>query len=483
MLSEFPGHLAEAARARRDSLLVVIGGDGTMNEVVNGVAGTDAELAVLPSGTGQDFGRTHGIPTGFDDAVRVALDGETRVIDLGRVELESGTSRYFANVGSAGMSGAVARRANSMSKAFGGRATFFYALTREFLAWQNTEVVVRARRTASERRGAMHDVIVANGHWHGGGMKLAPDARQDDGLFDVVLIGDVNKLDFLTTAPKLYSGRYLSHPKVDLLQSRPWRSTRPSRCRSRWTASRSARRRRASRSSQRRCGCVFPLRSLAAAAAAAFGALAGLVAAGAMTGLDQWACRARDAARGTRRRLPPTSLESLVPLLHAPLHPVGVAIAEIVTLPGQVVISLVLVLAAARRLWKRGRVEAAVCWTAAWFVAVAVELVFRHTLTRPALYRDGVHLVAIRLVLAERARAALRARRGRARRRRGRAYASPSRSGSWPSSCCSSSPGSTRPPTSSAGCSSRRPPRRQRRARAVRALRRRAALRRGRAGT
>jgi diacylglycerol kinase family enzyme len=65
----------------------------------------------------------------------------------------------------------------------------------------------------------MHDVIVANGNWHGGGMKLAPEARQDDGAFDVVTIGDVNKLDFLTTAPKLYSGRYLSHPKVELLRS------------------------------------------------------------------------------------------------------------------------------------------------------------------------------------------------------------------------------------------------------------------------
>jgi membrane-associated phospholipid phosphatase len=70
-----------------------------------------------------------------------------------------------------------------------------------------------------------------------------------------------------------------------------------------------------------------------------------------------------------------------------------VAVTEIVTLPGQVVISLVLVLAAAWRLWRRGRVEAAICWTAAWLVAVAVEVLFRHTLTRDPLYRDGVHLV------------------------------------------------------------------------------------------
>jgi YegS/Rv2252/BmrU family lipid kinase len=218
VLSEFPGHLAQAAKDGGDSLLVVIGGDGTVNEVANGVAGTETELAVLPCGTGQDFGRTHGIPSSFDDAVRVVLEGETRTIDLGRVELDDGTSRFFANVGSAGMSGAVARRANSMTKRFGGRATFFYALTREFLAWQNTRVVLELE-DGVRREGPMHDVIVANGNWHGGGMKLAPDARQDDGAFDVVTIGDVNKLDFLTTAPKLYSGRYLSHPKVELLRS------------------------------------------------------------------------------------------------------------------------------------------------------------------------------------------------------------------------------------------------------------------------
>ena len=176
---------------------------------------------MLPAGTGQDFGRTHGIPTGFDDAVRVALEGTPRPVDLGRVVYRDASggeaSRWFANVGSVGMSGAVAARANSMSKRLGGRATFFYALVREFLAWQNTEVTVTL--DGDERRGAMHDVIVANGRWHGGGMKLAPDALPDDGLFDVVLIGDVTKLDFVTTAPKLYSGRHVTHPRVEVLRS------------------------------------------------------------------------------------------------------------------------------------------------------------------------------------------------------------------------------------------------------------------------
>jgi diacylglycerol kinase (ATP) len=200
---------------------VAVGGDGTLNEVVNGIAGSNVELATIPLGTGMDFGRTYGIPTRFEDAVRVAVDGATRTIDAGRVRYRTwegaDAERWFANVGSVGMSGAVAQRANGMSKALGGRVTFFYALTRVFFEWENTEV--RVQLDDGERRGRMHDVIVANGVWHGGGMKLAPDAAPDDGAFDVVLIGDVGKVDFLTTAPKLYKGRHVGHPKVEIVRS------------------------------------------------------------------------------------------------------------------------------------------------------------------------------------------------------------------------------------------------------------------------
>jgi membrane-associated phospholipid phosphatase len=84
---------------------------------------------------------------------------------------------------------------------------------------------------------------------------------------------------------------------------------------------------------------------------------------------------------------PPTLLESLVPLYHASFHPLGVAMTQLVTLPGQALVSLLLVLVAAWRL-------RTVVWPGAWLAAVAIEVVFRHTLTRPALYRHGVHLVA-----------------------------------------------------------------------------------------
>ena len=192
-----------------------------MNEVVNGIAGRDVDFATIPLGTGMDFVRTYGIPTKFEDAVLVALTGAPRTIDAGRVSYRTWSGedaeRWYANVGSVGMSGAVAQRANGMSKVLGGKATFFYALTRVFFEWENTDVTVRF--DGEERHGKMHDVIVANGVWHGGGMKLAPDARSDDGAFDVVMIGDVGKVDFLTTAPKLYKGKHVDHPKVEVVRT------------------------------------------------------------------------------------------------------------------------------------------------------------------------------------------------------------------------------------------------------------------------
>jgi YegS/Rv2252/BmrU family lipid kinase len=226
-LSEHPGHLIELAERAAESgasLVVAVGGDGTLSEVVNGLmrAGGEPELATIPLGTGKDFVRTYSIPSRFDDAVRVALAGHARRIDVGRVAYRTwageSAERFVANVGSVGMSAAVAQRANGMSKALGGRTTFFYALVRVFLEWQNT--VVDVELDDEKRSGRMHDVVVANGRYHGGAMKLAPEAEPDDGLFDVLLIGDVNKLDFVTTAPKLYRGTHLAHPKVDLVRAR-----------------------------------------------------------------------------------------------------------------------------------------------------------------------------------------------------------------------------------------------------------------------
>ena len=178
------------------------------------------ELAVVMRGTGMDFARTYGIPTKPADAAEVALNGATRTIDVGRVSYRAWAGgdavEHFVNVGSAGMSADVARRANSRSKALGGKPTFFVTLVEGFFRWQNAPM--RVRVGAHERAGKMTNVVVANGQYHGGGMWLAPEAQPDDGLFDVLLIGDITKPDFVRSVGRIYRGTHLTHPKIELLR-------------------------------------------------------------------------------------------------------------------------------------------------------------------------------------------------------------------------------------------------------------------------
>jgi diacylglycerol kinase (ATP) len=224
LFSERQGHLTELARGAAQAgveRLVVVGGDGSVNEVANGVAGLDGvEIAVIARGTGWDFVRTYGIPRDVEEAAAVALDGETRSIDLGRVVYRTWDGReatsWFANIASAGMSGAVAQRANDTTKALGGKVSYLWATLSVFARWSNNEV--RVSVDDEIRGGRMHDVIVANGKFFGGGMKIAPDAESDDGLFDVLLIGDVTKRDLLVTMPRIYRGTHLPHPKAELLR-------------------------------------------------------------------------------------------------------------------------------------------------------------------------------------------------------------------------------------------------------------------------
>jgi diacylglycerol kinase (ATP) len=226
LFSERPGHFTElVAQAAADGaeLVVAVGGDGTLNEVANGLLelpGKRPELAVIPFGTGMDFARSNGIPRKLEAALDVARNGRTTTIDAGRASFRawdgSASDRCFANVASAGMSGAVARQANQTSKALGGKVSFFAALVRVFAGWRNTELAVDV--DGEKRHGKMTNLVVANGRYHGGGMLLAPEARPDDGLFDALVFGDITKRDFVLNVGKLYRGTHLSHPKIELLR-------------------------------------------------------------------------------------------------------------------------------------------------------------------------------------------------------------------------------------------------------------------------
>jgi YegS/Rv2252/BmrU family lipid kinase len=226
LISAAPGQLgALAAEAVREgaTLLVVVGGDGSVNEVVDGVVGAgDVELAVIPRGTGWDFVRTFGISRDLDAAVDVALHGDVREIDAGAVTYRTWAGveakAHFANVASAGISGAIAKRANDSSKALGGKVSYYWATLAVFVGWQTG--VMRVTVDAESREGRMIDAMVCNGRYLGGGMMMCPDAEPDDGLFDVMLIGDVTKRDLAFVLPKTYKGKHLPHPRLELLRGR-----------------------------------------------------------------------------------------------------------------------------------------------------------------------------------------------------------------------------------------------------------------------
>ena len=232
VFSEAPGQLGElAARAIDEGaeLLVVVGGDGTVHEVVDGLVkagrARDVELAVLPRGTGKDFVRSLRIPRKFDDAIELARSGRVREIDVGKATYRApdGTDveAYFANFGGVGISGGIADRSNRTSKALGGRLSFIWATLVVFARWRSAAITLDV--DGERRSGQMFEAVAMNGDYTAGGMWMAPEASPDDGLLDFVTIGDVTKLDFVTTFPKLYRGKHLSHPKIDLVRGRRMR--------------------------------------------------------------------------------------------------------------------------------------------------------------------------------------------------------------------------------------------------------------------
>jgi YegS/Rv2252/BmrU family lipid kinase len=217
--------LARQAVASGCRLIVAVGGDGTMHEVVNGMV-TEAEipdgvmLGAVSCGTGSDFARTVGLLQEPLDAARRLLHGEDRRVDLGVIHCwRAGEEvvEYFPNAAGLGFDGEVALRVNQRSKAGGGTIPYLISLVLTLVTYENKPVVV----TLDDRTLTLRSnfVTVANGRYFGGGMHIAPDARPDDGLFDVVIAGDVTKLELLLQVPRVYRGTHLAHPKVDVYRS------------------------------------------------------------------------------------------------------------------------------------------------------------------------------------------------------------------------------------------------------------------------
>jgi diacylglycerol kinase (ATP) len=221
-----PGHattLARGALRGGATTIVAVGGDGTLSEVVDGFFERDrpvapgARLALVHHGTGSDFARSVNLPESAAALAGIIADGAVRLIDVMRVRYTAPDgdirTRHAVNVVSFGLGGAVAARANRSSRRLGGRITLLGATLRTLLRF--SPIAVRlALDDAPIVTASVVQVAIGNGQFHGGGMRVCPEARLDDGWLDVTVVGELALWQFVRALPQLYDGRIHAHPRV-----------------------------------------------------------------------------------------------------------------------------------------------------------------------------------------------------------------------------------------------------------------------------
>lgn len=223
VFTEGAGHAIELAGAAVSDgyrRIVAVGGDGTVNEVVNGVlatGSTEAAIGVISTGTGSDFIRSIGIPRDYNNACS-CLTGQRRLqIDIGVVDYQSQGQtrrRFFVNAAGVGFDASVVAATERFPKYLGGTIPYLAGLLSCLFSYQNKPVKLYLDDEVEAKR--VLAVVVANGSYLGGGMYIAPLAKIDDGWLDVVTIDDIGKLELLKELPRVYKGTHLSHPKVSL---------------------------------------------------------------------------------------------------------------------------------------------------------------------------------------------------------------------------------------------------------------------------
>ena len=222
--TERVGHgieLARAAASEGYGCVVAVGGDGTVNEVANGIllstGASNTALGVISTGTASDFARSAGIPRHYVSACSALTGSRRLLVDVGVMEyMSEGQSlrRYFVNSAGIGFDAAGCVTTERLPKYFGGTFPYLVGIFRTLFGWRNIPVVLRIGEKVEE--ACIFSVVVCNGFAFGGGMKMAPEASLTDSLLDAVVIGDVGKLEVLWTLPKAYKGTHVTHPKISV---------------------------------------------------------------------------------------------------------------------------------------------------------------------------------------------------------------------------------------------------------------------------
>ena len=212
-----PGEAEElAAHAGDHGRVIAVGGDGTVQEVVNGLLATSSPsvLGLVPVGTGNDLARSLGVPLKLDAAWEAASAGETRQLDVARATNGAGRVRWFASAGGIGFDAQVAAAMAQRRGWQASRAGYLLTTLAELRRFSNCQVKLTIDDATFE--GPVLFIAAANGAYYGGGMQIAPDARVDDGRLDVCVVGDISRLTALRQLPNLYRGTHIRHPAVTM---------------------------------------------------------------------------------------------------------------------------------------------------------------------------------------------------------------------------------------------------------------------------
>ena len=225
----------DATRLTRQAVLsgaeivVCVGGDGTLNEVINGLMNQKGSieskvlLGYIPRGTGCDLAKSIPVPLNLDRALDNIVSHRNRKIDLGKLTYRDHRGResyrYFHNVLSFGLGGEVDARVNRTSKLFGGFLSFIWATLISILRFDKKQIQLCVDNFFDEEV-TVWNVAVANGQYHGGGMRVAPGAEINDGLFQVTVIGDLSIPEVFWNLPRLYNGKIYEQKKITKLIGR-----------------------------------------------------------------------------------------------------------------------------------------------------------------------------------------------------------------------------------------------------------------------
>jgi len=228
--SRAPGHARELALHAADGghdRVVAVGGDGTVQEVVNGLleSETGLPLGILAGGSGNDLARSLALPHRATDALAVALGAMTQEIDILRATRGSGSTashRYFAAAGGMGFDAQVASAmARARRRWQHGRLGYALTTLRELVRFRNRRVQITLQTADGEQvlDRCVLFVAVANGMYYGGGMQICPEASLADGWFDVCVVGDISRIEAVRQLPGLYGGHHVNHPAVEFVRA------------------------------------------------------------------------------------------------------------------------------------------------------------------------------------------------------------------------------------------------------------------------